>query len=133
MPRDRWRATLDADASWTRKAHPTRCRQAGLQHQFYMTYGSGEAIAAVLKLRDYGGWLELSFGGGSRPSRWSQHQGTLVGCNGTSPVLRVDGGFECCTARWVPPRLLAAMLGPQGCLCLQFLDPVVEHGALRQR
>jgi hypothetical protein len=64
MPRDRWRATLDGGRKLDlAKLIPRGAGKPGCNINSTMTYGSGETIAAVLKLRDYGGWLELSFGG----------------------------------------------------------------------
>jgi hypothetical protein len=65
MPRDRWRATLDGGRKLD-KAKLIR-RGAGKPDtniRCTLTYGSGETITADIKLREYGGWLELTHGGG---------------------------------------------------------------------
>ncbi len=63
MPRDRWRATLDSGRKLDlAKLIPHGAGRPGTDIRSRMTYGTGEAITAIAKLRDYGGWLELSFG-----------------------------------------------------------------------
>ncbi len=64
MPRDRWRATLDSGRKLDlAKLIPCGAGKVDCNIHARMTYGSGETITAVLKLRKDDGWLELSFGG----------------------------------------------------------------------
>jgi hypothetical protein len=64
MPRDRWRVTLDSGRKLDlAKLIRSGTGKPGCNIHCILTYGSGEKVTAVLKLRDDGGWLELSFGG----------------------------------------------------------------------
>jgi hypothetical protein len=61
--RDRWRATLDSGRKLDlAKLIPRGAGKPGTDIRSRMTYGSGETVVADIKLRDDGGWLELSFG-----------------------------------------------------------------------
>ena len=63
MPRDRWRVTLDGGRKLDlAKLIPHSAGKPGADICSRMTYGSDETITALLKLRDCGEWLELSFG-----------------------------------------------------------------------
>ncbi len=64
MPRDRWRVTLDGGRRLDlAKLIPRGAGKVDCNIHSRMTYSSGETVMAVIKLRDDGGWLELSFGG----------------------------------------------------------------------
>ncbi len=64
MPRDRWRATLDSGRKLDlAKLIPRGAGKPGSNISWLLTYGSGEKVTVLLKLRDVDGWLELSFGG----------------------------------------------------------------------
>jgi len=64
VPRDRQRLTLESGPKLDlAKLIPSGAGKPGSHIQCVLTYGSGEAITAVLKLSDYGGLLELSYQG----------------------------------------------------------------------
>jgi hypothetical protein len=61
MPRDRQRLTLESGPKLDlAKLIPSGAGKPGRHIQCVLTYGSGEAITANLKLSDYGGLLDLS-------------------------------------------------------------------------
>ena len=62
MPRDRQRLTLESGPKLDlAKLIPNGAGHPGRQILCTLTYASGETIRVVLKLDDYGGWMELSF------------------------------------------------------------------------
>jgi hypothetical protein len=64
MPRDRQRLTLESGPKLDlAKLIPGGAGKPGSHIQCLLTYGSGEKVKADLKLHDYGGLLELSYGG----------------------------------------------------------------------
>jgi hypothetical protein len=64
MPRDRWRATLESGPKLDlARLIPSGAGKPDSNIHCTLTYGSGERVTATFKLREYGGWLELSFGG----------------------------------------------------------------------
>ncbi len=59
MPRDRQRLTLESGPKLDlAKLIPSGAGKPGSNVQCVLTYGSGEAVKADLKLREYGGLLE---------------------------------------------------------------------------
>ena len=67
MPRDRWRATLDGGTKLDlAKLIRSGAGKPGSNIHCRMTYRSGETITADIKLREHGGWLDLSHGGGQQ-------------------------------------------------------------------
>ncbi len=67
MPRDRQRLTLESGPKLDlAKLIPSGAGKPGSHIQCILTYGSGEAISAILRLADYGGSLNLSFQGGQQ-------------------------------------------------------------------
>jgi hypothetical protein len=64
MPRDRWRATLDSGPKLDlARLIPSGAGKPDTNIGCTLTYGSGETLTATVKLREYGGWLQLSFQG----------------------------------------------------------------------
>ncbi len=64
MPRDRWRATLESGPKLDlARLIPRGAGKPGANISCILTYAAGETIAVDLRLREYGGWLELSFQG----------------------------------------------------------------------
>jgi hypothetical protein len=63
MPRDRWRVTLDGGLKLDlAKLIPRDAGRPERNISCILTYGSGERVAALIKLRDDSGWLEVSCG-----------------------------------------------------------------------
>jgi hypothetical protein len=64
IPRDRWRVTLDSGRKLDlAKLIQRVAGKPGSNISWLLTYGSGEKVTVLLKLRDVDGWAELSFGG----------------------------------------------------------------------
>jgi hypothetical protein len=62
MPRERQRLTLESGPKLDlAKLIPSGAGKPGAHIRCVLTYGSGEAITATVRLSDYGGVLELSF------------------------------------------------------------------------
>ncbi len=67
MPRDRWRATLDGGTKLDlAKLIRSGAGKPDTNIRCTLTYGSGETITADIKLREHGGWMDLSHGGGQQ-------------------------------------------------------------------
>ncbi len=67
MPRDRWRATIDSGRKLDlAKLIQRRAGKPDTNIRCILTYASGETVIADIKLRDHGGWMDLSHGGGQQ-------------------------------------------------------------------
>lgn len=126
MPRDRQRLSLESGPKLDlAKLIRSGAGKPGSHIQCVLTYGSGETIAAVLKMSNYGGSLELSFQGRqqlfslvSHPRHFGGLQWYVV-CSKTGQRVRVlyrplGATFFASRHYW----------GRRAAYASQFLDPI---------
>jgi hypothetical protein len=126
MPRDRWRATLESGP----KLDLARFIRRGAGKPdtniiCTLTYASGERVIADIKLREHGGWMDLSHSGGqqtfslvSSPRNFGGLQWYAV-CPRTRPRFRVF--FRPLGATYFASR---HAWGRSAAYASQFLDPI---------
>ena len=135
MPRDRWRATLESGPKLDlAKLIRRGAGKPDTNIRCTLTYASGETIVVTLKLREHGGWLELSFGDRQQTSSLvssPRHFGGLqwyVVCPRTRRRVRVL--FRPLGATFFASR---HAWGRSAAYASQFLDPIGRAWRVKEK